>query len=120
MVKLFIYGSLKEGFCNYNRIKQLLLEPIKKCKTTQNYILQNCGMGWPYLHRYNGKGNIVSGELHIIPKNKLRIIDKFENNGEYYTRENIEIEIDGEIQTVQTYFSNDNILKYKFLKEWNE
>ncbi len=82
---LFVYGSLKSGFCNNN----LLVDHgffVSKAKTHPLFRLYGCG-NFPAMVK-EPNGTIIEGELWNIKRSGFRIIDKFEGVGvSLYRRE---------------------------------
>lgn len=93
MNKLFVYGTLKKGFQNYDAT---LLENfyISGCNTIDLYPLVVANKYYsPVLINEKGVGNNVFGELYEINQNTLDLFDTLEGVGTKlgYTRRLIDI-----------------------------
>jgi len=83
---VFVYGTLKSGFCNHHKMIEAGATFLCQAKTKNKRLLTIKGL--PYLHDGNcSHGYQVQGELYIIPNiNGLKVLDWFEGNGEFYLR----------------------------------
>ena len=93
MHKFFIYGTLKNGFPNYD---EYLLDKffICKCKTIDPYPLVVANKYYsPVLINERGNGVIVSGELYEIDNLTIELLDSLEGVGTDcgYTKYTIDI-----------------------------
>ncbi|WP_406661519.1 gamma-glutamylcyclotransferase family protein [Methanolobus sp. ZRKC3] len=83
---VFVYGSLKKGFCNHPLIEGS--EFICETHTKESYAMLD-------LHRFPGvikdkKISIIYGEVYDPEDTVLEQLDIFE--GSWYTRENVELD----------------------------
>ena len=100
MHKVFIYGTLKKGFPNYDRYMHEKYY-ICKCKTIDPYPLVVANKYYsPVLINEKGNGVIVSGELYEIDKRTIERLDRLEgvDTDWGYTKHTIDIITDsGEV-----------------------
>lgn len=110
---LFVYGTLKTGFLNHDRLfrcphTKFLGEAVT---FDQNFRMGSkaCGMGsyWaPVIYREkapNARGSIW-GELYSVSNNMMCIVDSYEGHPHIYNRQKISvIPIDGETQTIDAW-----------------
>lgn len=121
---VFIYGSLKKGFCNHHMLKKAKYKC--KAKTRKRYgMFQERNANYPYLIKQsNSCYHHVEGEIYEVKTSTtLKQLDIFEDAPEYYQREIIEIETtSGSIQKAQVYFMKEyNIPSEQTpLREWKE
>lgn len=81
---LFVYGSLKSGFCNNNLLQNSFF--VCPAKTHPFYRMYGCG-NLPALVK-EANGIAIEGELWNIKKKAFRILDAFEGVNIYlYRRE---------------------------------
>jgi gamma-glutamylcyclotransferase (GGCT)/AIG2-like uncharacterized protein YtfP len=109
-LKVFVYGTLKEGYGNNRR-----LQGCEKVGDfiVQNYMLYDCGfpVAWP------SEGAVVTGELWDIgdtvsSQQVLRSLDSLEAEGFMYNRTDIvAVSPDGISEPAQMYVGNP--------KNWN-
>ncbi len=106
-VKLFVYGTLKQGFCrnSYLNGQQFL----GTARTTANYRLFDCG-SYPGLVTASAirvDGLPVKGEVWCVDAACLAILDEVEAVGEgLYRRERVELESPFDGMYIETYFFN--------------
>jgi gamma-glutamylcyclotransferase (GGCT)/AIG2-like uncharacterized protein YtfP len=93
MYKVFVYGSLKQGFGNHGFLE------TSHCLgqyETKDAVYEMYSFGfYPGVSRIGEGGHRILGELYMIDSNTLIGLDKLEGNGMFYTRELVELE-DGE------------------------
>lgn len=83
---VFVYGSLKKGFCNHQLIERS--EFICKTHTKECYEMLD-------LHDFPGvtkekRISTIHGELYNVENTVLKQLDEFEGN--WYLRETVELE----------------------------
>jgi len=127
----FIYGTLKQGYCNHEVIEDLITynSTIKKVTTLEQYPMYQSDAYFPYLEQQPGKGFKIYGELfeiHTNDTNYLEILDNFEGVPDLYIRDTI-IVIDeaGNKIEAQSYFKKDTstskeLEELDLLNEWIE
>jgi|TARA_Y100000034_G_C6809227_1_gene363564 gamma-glutamylcyclotransferase (GGCT)/AIG2-like uncharacterized protein YtfP len=97
---LFIYGSLKRGFGNYDFMHYLETKfVVETCTLHPKYDLVGLG-------RFPGliDGEYwIAGELFDLPPEKLPQLDAFEGNGRLYIRKTIPVTHEGGLKAA-TYF----------------
>ena len=111
---VFIYGTLKRGFSNHEKIKDISTF-VCDVKSKEKHIMIDCGDGFPYLIKGSGIGFQILGELYEISEDDIHILDEFEGVPFLYSREEIEILIVDDIVIAQAYFKAEGII----IKEWN-
>ena len=99
---IFVYGSLKKGFSNHHRIENS--EFICSTRTLEEFAMLDLDM-FPGVLKEK-KVSHIHGEVYDLDTNTLEKIDIYE--GEWYSRENVELEAGF---TAQMYF----LVKYP----WN-
>lgn len=110
-IKVFIYGTLKSGFRNNDKILFLKGKKLGQCKTVDKMNLFDIGDGFPYLQKAINKGEYVIGELWELPEDSISTLDDFEGVPFLYKRSKINIVFNDEIIEVSTY------LKSKYIDE---
>jgi gamma-glutamylaminecyclotransferase len=77
MALLFVYGTLKEGFCNF-RLNEGRRIPgdFATVKFFQLYVLGPLSLPW--MIEANGQGFQVKGQLYEVTEEQLSQLDKFE------------------------------------------
>ncbi len=117
--KIFVYGTLKRGFCNH-----MLLENAKflgEATTKGCYPLIAPKVWYPYLIDAPGEGKRVKGELYEVDLPTLKKIDRLEEYPRYYTRKTIEvIDEKGQSHKAIAYFLVRKIpyKEFPFLEEF--
>lgn len=85
-VKVFVYGSLKQGFGNHEyHLGQSRM--LGKAETLPQYSLFSLGA---YPGVIKGGVTAVQGELYEVNDDELRNLDRLEGHPSYYQREVIE------------------------------
>ncbi len=134
-VLYFTYGSLKNGFPNFDDHADILNNFIGDAKTRQSFPLvvpfePSCtNPHCPYLHRMaalldiRGKGHRIRGELYRIKSDDLQKLDKLEGyvgpnmDENIYLRKKITVLLDNDICEAYTYFIADTETHLDFLKQ---
>ncbi len=118
--KLFVYGTLKRGFCNHHYLKNATF--LGKATTKANYVMIAPKVWYPYLIEAQGKGKQIVGELYMIDLPTLKRIDRLEEYPVYYDRKKI-IVLDeaGKEHEALAYFLKKKIPYWRFvyLKEFH-
>lgn len=89
--KLFVYGSLKQGFGNHE-----LLENSKYLgsydTSDANYLMISLG-SYPGVIELDGQDNhhYILGEVYEVDDITLAMIDRLEGNGQFYTRKIVQL-----------------------------
>ena len=121
---VFIYGSLKKGFCNHHMMNKAKYKC--KAKTSKRYgMFQETNANYPYLIKQsNSCYHHIQGEVYEIDcSTTLKQLDIFEDAPEYYKRETVDIEIaSGTVQKAQIYFMKECKIPSNQtpLREWKE
>ena len=113
MFYVFVYGTLKKGFPNYD--ESLLSHYfVGDCKTIDRYPLVVANKYYsPVLIDEKGEGQLVHGELYKVSQEVLTILDKMEGVGQDwgYRRIQIDVALDrGEVISANTYVKQRNEL----------
>ena len=117
--KVFVYGTLKKGFCNHELLKEA--EYLGKAITKEAYPLIAPKVWYPYLIDAPGEGEQVKGELYEVDLSTLKQLDRLEEYPRYYTRKTIDvIDEEGKSHKALAYFLVPKIpyRKFPFLKEF--
>lgn len=85
MDKVFVYGSLKKGCYNHRLMKN---SEFIGNGTVDNMLLYSLG-AFPAIipAKENEKSFAVKGEVYEVNAETLKMLDKLEGNGHFYTRE---------------------------------
>lgn len=97
MVPLFIYGTLKHGFPNFDPAVSGVIRP-GAFRTIELYPLHLTGpWGSPVLINEPGQGKVVVGEVHDVTIDQLMWFDEFEGTrlSHGYDRVRIKVSDDG-------------------------
>ena len=98
MVKLFVYGTLRQGQPN-NHLMQSGSTFIGQATTCEKYPLVIASpFEIPFLLNLSGTGHYVIGDVYDVTTEKLPELDKFENVPFVYDRETIRVEIQQDTQ----------------------
>jgi len=117
--KLFVYGTLKRGFCNHHYLRDARF--LGEATTLTPYPLVAPKKWYPYLIDAPGEGKRVRGELYEVDAATLKRIDRLEEYPRYYTRKKIEVEdAQGRRHKAWAYFVNRQLpyRSWKFLEEF--
>lgn len=83
---VFVYGTLKKGRANHDLLKGE--EYLGEYYTGPGYRLYNLGL--PYLHE-DGVSEGCTGELYLISRLKLELLDRLEGHPDWYERKFIRV-----------------------------
>ena len=98
MTRLFVYGTLKKGFCREHYLADETF--VRTTSTASGYILFDCG-SYPALAI--GGHDFVFGELYEVQETTMRILDRVEAVDEgLYERGTVKL-YDGEVATAYFY-----------------
>lgn len=77
MAQLFVYGTLKEGFCNFKLNEgRRIPGDFVTVECFQLYVLGPFSLPW--MVEANGQGLQVTGQLYEVTEEQLSQLDKFE------------------------------------------
>ncbi|KAL9648274.1 hypothetical protein ABK040_013893 [Willaertia magna] len=135
---VFVYGTLKEGFANYEH----KMMKYKSCKliskqaiTLDKFPLMVLGeRKIPYLFGVKGIGNNIEGEVYLVDDEHLKELDIFEGcDTGHYSREiiNVRVEDNSEEISCNVYvrvpqkgdeelLSNNHLMQTSFTLEQNK
>jgi len=100
MYKVFVYGTLKSGFCN-----NWILKDYMGTYAVAKNIDIHTGPNFPFAVR--GTGTAI-GEMYKIDKGTLKVIDKLEGHPQWYNRKLIEIKLaNGQIVKAWIYLNEE-------------
>ena len=110
--RVFVYGTLKRGFCNHALLDEA--EFIGEATTVERFGFYLGADDYapeveeiPYLYRHpkvTDEAMSVHGEVWEISPATLWQLDRLEGHPDWYQRENIQVQMDSEaIVTVQAY-----------------
>ena len=102
-VKIFVYGSLMQGFYNHSILYGAQF--IKNGITKRDYILYDLG-GFPGMIK-DGNNSIL-GEIYEVDPATLIMLDGLESHPDFYKRTPIEL---GDGTKVQAYILNESYLR---------
>jgi len=116
---LFVYGTLRYGFGNYQRyLKDSLY--VGKAITDDHWPLICDGL--PYLYPIKGLGERVVGDVFAVTAPVLASIDRLEGHPDWYARRPISVMVDGKLRltVTQSYFTNNNLPQgeYKMVSDY--
>lgn len=86
---IFVYGTLKKGFCNHPLLKRSKF--LDNAQTFKRYPMICTHLAYPYLIDKKGKGCHVKGEVYQVDYRTLAQLDELEGYPEHYVRKEIEI-----------------------------
>lgn len=91
MHKVFVYGSLKAGFHNHQRLQRPGVRLIGVCETAaSDFQMMNLG-SYPGVCRVEHGGIKIKGEVYAVTADVLASLDQLEGHPRYYRREPVEI-----------------------------
>jgi gamma-glutamylcyclotransferase (GGCT)/AIG2-like uncharacterized protein YtfP len=125
---VFVYGTLKENFCNEHVMKMSGAEFLTEAETTEKFPMFDLGDGFPYLQNKMGTGEIIQGEIWEVPSENMYRLDHFEGVPHLYKPVHIDYYEKGTRRlyaSIRTYckaehLTNEQLQNVKFLKEWEE
>ena len=103
MSKIFVYGTLRQGFGNHRLLEQA--DFLGSAVTVEDYSM--FGGGIPFVNP-NVKKYPIVGEVYEVNENQLKRLDALEGHPDWYYRTPIEVKMDvtGEIMNVEIYFND--------------
>ena len=107
MPRLFVYGTLMTGIYNHASLENSIF--IGSGITVDKFSLHVSGT-IPFLHD-DSRDYQVLGELYEVESKVLGEIDFLESNLDWYTREEIDVNVDGKIYTAWIYVNNEEAVK---------
>lgn len=100
MPYVFVYGTLKRGFCNHRLLEKAAF--VKEVKTRPHYLLFDLGP-YPAMVVATDRGDSIRGELYHVDTETLARLDQLEGHPYYYRRETMYL-AEGEFdQPVEVY-----------------
>lgn len=119
MTKIFVYGTLKQGFPNNYHFQDSnphgIARFICKAKTAEKYALIKDTERWnlPFLLNHKGIGHHVQGEVYEVDESMLNWLDAFEEVGSMYDVVSLEVSIENnEVLTCKCYVMYGPVEKY--------
>lgn len=96
MTKVFVYGTLKQGYGNHRLLNQEGSEFLGTFISKDSSFTMSC-CGFPFVNRIEEGGNKFSGELYEVTEEVLSQLDSLEGynpkrpDDSWYRREEIEL-----------------------------
>ena len=122
--RVFVYGTLKRGYGNHERILKDAVF-LGKARTNTKWTMIGKDMGYPYVvEQDHVKGNHVVGEVFAVNREELKALDILEGVPHHYKKVtiNINYEDDNSVDTVGMYvkaYVSDSVYKGKeIITEW--
>ncbi len=113
--KLFVYGTLKRGFCNHRYLEGCQF--VAPVSTKKRYPLVAPKKWYPYLIDAPGEGEQIEGELYETDYKTLRRIDRLEEYPRYYGRKYIEVvDKEGKCYKALCYVLPKNRIPYQKMR----
>jgi gamma-glutamylcyclotransferase (GGCT)/AIG2-like uncharacterized protein YtfP len=103
---LFVYGSLKKGFCNYHYMKNAKF--LNKCRTKDKFTMFNLG---EYPAISEEPSYQIEGELYEIADDDLQTlqnIDELEQYPDFYDKKIIQLDSE---EFAMVYYIRENIIR---------
>ncbi|XP_076857555.1 gamma-glutamylaminecyclotransferase B-like [Brachyhypopomus gauderio] len=98
MTHIFVYGTLKKGQPNYDRMLNTAngrAQFIGRARTIEKYPLVIAGKyNIPFLLNIPGQGQRVQGEVYIVDDKMLKFLDWFESCPQMYQRSRVQLEME--------------------------
>lgn len=92
---VFVYGSLKTGFCNHHVLEDSDSTFLGEAKTADESFLMASYGAYPAVFRTKAnQGFSIAGEIFEVDNKGLERLDRLESNGRFYQREQIDIVLD--------------------------
>lgn len=89
-IRVFVYGTLKEGYCNHDALKDGGAQLLGKCRIEGEFALLDLGF-YPAVVPDSGAGDRqVYGEVYLVDEDTLHTLDCIEGHPSYYTRFKVE------------------------------
>jgi gamma-glutamylcyclotransferase (GGCT)/AIG2-like uncharacterized protein YtfP len=88
-MKVFVYGTLKTGFCRNHALDGQSF--LGNCKTKPKYKLFTGG-SYPCMVKSEGQGKEIHGELWDVDEDCLRRLDRIEGHPTLFKREQVDID----------------------------
>jgi gamma-glutamylcyclotransferase (GGCT)/AIG2-like uncharacterized protein YtfP len=109
---IFVYGTMKQGFRNYNRIKSRYSTYVGNFVTKKKYhmMVRETGIGYIAPVAIEGGDFRISGEIYKTKGPNLQIMDIAEGHPNIYVRRKISIK--GYPHNVWMYLYNPEQLDY--------
>tara|TARA_R100000935_G_C2839057_1_gene169940 strand:+ start:1260 stop:1610 length:351 start_codon:yes stop_codon:yes gene_type:complete len=100
MEKVFVYGTLKEGFSNHFILRETV--KIGSGLTKKKYAMYSHGI--PFLVE-NEKVSKITGELYMVDKTTFEVLDMLEGHPNWYIRKLVSVNIKNEEHKAWVYFN---------------
>ncbi len=108
---VFVYGTLKRGFCNHFVMGNSRF--IEKVITKNKYLMfiDKFG-GFPYILDLYNDGLQIKGEMFDVPAERIDFLDEFEGVPDLYHRKEIEVLTSAGEQKAFAYFYSKEIILF--------
>ncbi len=113
MLKIFVYGTLKRGYCNHKYLKSSQFIGKAHIKGYDLYDL----IDYPAIVKCADDQRVVYGEVYQICEQMLHQIDQLEDEGDLYNRVQTIAYLDGQDILVSTYQFAQDISAYQKIGE---
>lgn len=102
---VFVYGTLKQGLSNHHFLRT---SEFIGSATLQGYQLHAVTPSYPgIVPATRGRNSIVCGEIYRVDTACMRRLDRLEDNGRMYLRQELPITLnDGSVVTAWVYLWN--------------
>lgn len=100
-IPVFVYGTLKMGYGNHHLLDGAWFEG--EGVTKERWPL-DASSAIPFLHKREGEGERVEGELYLVDPETLSRLDALEGHPSFYRREIIEVELSNGVFEAWAYF----------------
>ena len=118
-IKVFVYGSLKQGFGNHGCLRGS--DYVGTDTLTGDYKMVSLG-GFPGVTHSDGE-HTIHGEVYNVDLDGLAALDCLEGNGSFYTRARLRLDSDTEcwvyLLPYDEYGHMDPILTGVWEESWN-
>lgn len=114
--KVFVYGTLKEGYSNHTLLKGSKF--IGKATTKERFIMIGKDMSFPYILEQSSKGKIITGEVYEVDYSTLLNLDRLEGNPYHYYKEKIDTYVDGILIPNVNVYIKTNVKQTDLDKEY--
>ncbi|EDO33078.1 predicted protein [Nematostella vectensis] len=129
LVKIFVYGTLKQGFPNHHLLSNPLSGTTKllcSARTENCYpLVVASDAAIPFMMDIPGKGQRVKGEVYEVCPQALVHLDKLEDHPRWYRRQPCQVvteDSEPELMSCEAYFlmnPKDSLLQKTFLEEYS-